>query len=89
ALSDVMLLKPSRFNKYTRAHFTDQVLSEWHDNTRKSLLADVEEEASRIAKVLDLKKKRIRTREAVQKLVAMSIDKKDCEAQLLMGLSNL
>ncbi|KAI9477696.1 hypothetical protein BDB00DRAFT_879399 [Zychaea mexicana] len=87
ALSDVMLLKPSQFNKYTRAHFTDQVLSEWHDNTRKSLLADVEEEASRIAK--DLKKKRIRTREAVQKLVAMSIDKKDCEAQLLIGLSNL
>ncbi|KAI7898192.1 uncharacterized protein BX663DRAFT_269891 [Cokeromyces recurvatus] len=94
ALNNVMLLKPSQFSRYMRDHFTDKALNEWHKGILSTLIVDVEKEAQDIAKSLDdiiynLQKKKIKTREAVQKLVAMSIGKEDHEAQILIGLSNL
>ncbi|KAI8056376.1 hypothetical protein BDF21DRAFT_430664 [Thamnidium elegans] len=53
ALSNVMLLKPSQFNRYTRDHFTDEVLNEWHKSILSTTIIDVEKEAQDISKSLD------------------------------------
>ncbi|KAI7852255.1 hypothetical protein BDC45DRAFT_191814 [Circinella umbellata] len=105
ALSDVMLLKPTQFTKHTRSHFGDSVLSKWYKSTVESLLENGEGAGTSIAKDIegasanitedlgdiayDLMKGRIKTRQAVQRLVEISRNKENAEAQVLIGLSNL
>ncbi|KAI8888507.1 hypothetical protein K501DRAFT_173070 [Backusella circina FSU 941] len=91
ALTNVMLLTPSQFSRYARSHFNDEVLNEWYKSILSTLIVDVEKEARDISRSLDdnLQKKRIKTRDAIQKLVAMSVGKEDYEAQILIGLANL
>ncbi|KAI8635740.1 hypothetical protein BD408DRAFT_438672 [Parasitella parasitica] len=84
----------SELIRHTRDHFNDEVLNEWHKSILSNLIVDVEKEARDISSSLDdviynLQKRRIKTRDAVQKLAAMSVGKEDYEAQVLINLANL
>ncbi|KAG1473430.1 hypothetical protein G6F56_000953 [Rhizopus delemar] len=62
------------FTRYTRDHFTDEVLNKWHKIILDTLIINVEEEALNIAKPLDdlvynLEEKKLRHAKLIQKLL--------------------